>query len=477
MGRRKTQEEFIELAVKVHGAKYDYSITQYKDWKSKIKYICPSHGVQSQTAQPHLSGYGCKKCGREKTRQAFNYDTAKFVDLANKKHGNRYSYPNAVYTNYHGKVRIECRVHGEFIQGAGLHIHGNGCQKCGQLKGSNKCGQLRGSTSPQLKDSIAPLIKPENCEDFIRLSTEVHRGQYDYSLVGYKNHYTTVTVVCLDHGPFKCMPTLHLKGNGCTLCQNFNSFVEKARSLYGDKFDYDKSTYVNNKSKVRITCRSHGDFWILPGELTRQRADTGIQPRCPVCHFESRRLSLEEVIKKSKKIHGSAYGYDKLILGQTLKERAIFYCIKCLAYFTQKPSDHLRGSGCPKCCESKHERLITLWLQTTEYKFESQKIFPDLRYKLPLKCDFYIEKLNLIIEFDGIQHFEPVDAWGGVEKFPIAQARDLQKNNYCTEKRINLLRIKDGQNAVLEIKKIIGMIENDTKQLTIHLIYGDMKIF
>lgn len=465
MGPRKSHQDFIKDCYKVHGDRYDYSITQYIDWKSKIEYICPSHGVQSQAAHVHLSGSGCMECGREKTRQAFNYDTAKFIELASMKHGNRYKYPNTVYTNHYGKVKIQCEIHGEFTKGAGLHLSGGGCQKCGLLKKS---------TGP-VKNPTEELQKPANCEDFIKLSIELHGSKYDYSFMNYKNYYTTVTIICSNHGPFKCMPTMHLKGNGCATCQNFESFIENARSLHGDKFSYDKSTYINNKSKMRITCRSHGDFWQTPGELIRQRWNT--QPRCPDCYSENRRLSLEHVIKKSKKIHGSAYRYDKLVLGKNLKERSLIYCMKCLIYFSQKPSDHLRGSGCPKCCESKHERKIKVWLQTTDYKFESQKIFPELRHKLPLKCDFYLEDFNLVIEFDGIQHFEPVEAWGGAEKLAMTQARDRLKNDHCTEKRINLLRLKDGQNVVFEIKKFIGTIEANEKHLTIHSIYGKVISF
>lgn len=195
---------------------------------------------------------------------------------------------------------------------------------------------------------------------------------------------------------------------------------------------------------------------------------------CFACFLESKRISVQEVIKRSKEIHGPAYRFDKLVLGKTLEEEALFYCIKCAKYFSQKPINHLQGYGCSLCCESKHEKLIKRWLQTTDYKFEPQKVFPDLRYQNSLRCDFYIDQFNLIIEFDGIQHFEPVEAWGGVEKFLKVQARDRVKNDYCTEKRINLLRMKDGQNVVYEIQKFIEMIRANEKDIILHLIYGKL---
>jgi len=63
MPRRKTIEEFIEDARRVHGDKYDYSEVDYKNNKTKVSIICKKHGLFYQTPNDHLSGYGCKKCG------------------------------------------------------------------------------------------------------------------------------------------------------------------------------------------------------------------------------------------------------------------------------------------------------------------------------------------------------------------------------------------------------------------------------
>lgn len=455
MTQKKTLEQFIKECRAVHGDKYDYSITKYTKWDCKIEYICPIHGIQSQRADDHRHGRGCKQCGRERTKKAFAYTTELFIETCNKKHNNRYNYPNTVYIDYNSEVKIECELHGEFIQMASYHLRGSGCQKCGFF---NK--------------APGPLVKPTNGEEFIRLSIEVHGSQYDYSQVEFTKYYSSVTIVCLIHGSYKCVPTSHLKGIGCATCQSFDAFVKKASSMHKGKFEYDKSTYIRSKSKMRIVCRDHGEFWEAPGEHTRRRGQGGYH--CFACFLESKRISVQEVIKRSKEIHGPAYRFDKLVLGKTLEEEALFYCIKCAKYFSQKPINHLQGYGCSLCCESKHEKLIKRWLQTTDYKFEPQKVFPDLRYQNSLRCDFYIEQFNLIIEFDGIQHFEPVEAWGGVEKFLKVQARDRVKNEYCTKKRINLLRMKDGQNVVYEIQKFIEMIRANEKDIILHLIYGKL---
>lgn len=74
--------------------------------------------------------------------------------------------------------------------------------------------------------------------------------------------------------------------------------------------------------------------------------------------------------------------------------------------------------------------------------FEEQVRFDDCRYKKPLPFDFYLPTMNTLIEFDGEQHDRPVDRWGGVEAFKIQSKRDKIKDNYCTKKQIELIRIK-----------------------------------
>ena len=67
MPKKLTTEEFIEKAKQIHGDKYDYSLTEYKSNKKKVKIICPIHGVFEQRPLNHLQGCGCIKCsGLEK---------------------------------------------------------------------------------------------------------------------------------------------------------------------------------------------------------------------------------------------------------------------------------------------------------------------------------------------------------------------------------------------------------------------------
>ena len=63
MSNNLKQENVIERFEIVHGDKYDYSLVEYVNSKSKIKIICKEHGIFEQIPNSHLNGNGCKKCG------------------------------------------------------------------------------------------------------------------------------------------------------------------------------------------------------------------------------------------------------------------------------------------------------------------------------------------------------------------------------------------------------------------------------
>lgn len=100
-----------------------------------------------------------------------------------------------------------------------------------------------------------------------------------------------------------------------------------------------------------------------------------------------------------------------------------------------------RNSGCPFCNESHGENKIRIFLEENDIKYEIQKSFNDCKLKQLLLFDFYLPTNNILIEFDGQQHFEPVKIFGGIKKFKETQKRDKIKNKFAEENNIKLLRI------------------------------------
>lgn len=120
-----TTNDFIEKATTIHGDKYNYSKVDYIKRFEKVIIICKIHGEFEQNASEHLSGCGCKKCGK-----VYSPTTNEFIENAINIHGNKYDYSKVEYLKAIEKVIIVCKTHGEFEQTPNNHLNGAGCSKC-----------------------------------------------------------------------------------------------------------------------------------------------------------------------------------------------------------------------------------------------------------------------------------------------------------------------------------------------------------
>ena len=344
-------KEFIRKALRVHGDedKYDYSKSKYINAKTKTTIICSIHGDFLQTPNDHLSGYGCPKCAGN-----IKSNTEEFIEKARKIHGDKFDYSKANYINNRTKVCIICPEHGEFWQTPHDHLAGKGCYKCGR------------------EIIIESRIKYHTTEEFIEEARKVHEDKYDYSKANYIDNKTKVTIVCNTCGcEFEQAPQCHLQGRGCSKCAGHiklttEDFIRKAREIHGNKYDYSKINYINNKTNVTIICPEHGDF-------------------------------------------------------------------------SQTPSDHLNGRGCSNCKSSKLELECRNYLNDNNIVFEEQKMWDWLVYESNLRVDFYIPSLNLAIECQGEQHFESIDFFGGDDNYTLTIERDKTKNKLLNEHGIRIL--------------------------------------
>jgi len=195
---KHTTDDFVKKAIIVHNNRYDYSLVQYIDSVSKVKIICPIHGVFDQTPNIHIQGGGCKKCVYDYYHNKYSLTTNKFIQIALQVHSNKYNYSKVNYVNNHTKVCIICPEHGEFWQIPVDHIRSKrGCRRCKKIGGN-------------IRDTAA----------FIKQSIEIHGYKYDYSDTIYKNIRNKVTIFCYEHGSFTQSPLLHLRGCGCPVCKN-----------------------------------------------------------------------------------------------------------------------------------------------------------------------------------------------------------------------------------------------------------------
>jgi len=136
-GYNRTTEQFIKESKEVQGDKYDYSLVNYIDSKTKVKIICKKHGIFNQLPIGHLNGKGCEKCvGKNKT-------TEQFIKESKEVQGDKYDYSLVNYINNKTKVKIICKDHGVFEQSPPSHIFGkSGCPNCFESKGEKQVEQI-----------------------------------------------------------------------------------------------------------------------------------------------------------------------------------------------------------------------------------------------------------------------------------------------------------------------------------------------
>lgn len=123
---KKTTKQFVCEAINVHADRYDYSLVNYKNSKTKVEIVCKIHGIFWQNPRSHLDGTGCSKCAGVK-KLSFE----EFIERAQQLHNCRYQYDPESYINTGNHLRIVCQEHGEFWQTPAMHIHNNaGCPQC-----------------------------------------------------------------------------------------------------------------------------------------------------------------------------------------------------------------------------------------------------------------------------------------------------------------------------------------------------------
>lgn len=281
-------------------------------------------------------------------------------------------------------------------------------------------------------------MKPLTKEQFIEKANLIHNFKYDYTKVIYKDYATKVCIICPEHGEFWQTPGNHLKGVGCPECGKIKSgakhrtsqenFINKAKKIHGDRYDYTKVKYNGSHSKVCIICPEHGEFWQTPAV---HLAGYG----CAKCS-NAYKPTTEEWVAKAKVVHEEAYDYSKVEY-KTAKDRVCIICPKH-GEFWQLPTNHMAGQGCPKCRKSGMEKEMRYFLTENGIRFEEQKTFDWLINKEPMHLDFFLPDYNVGIECQGEQHFKPIEFWGGKEKFDYTVSNDKLKNELCVKNGITI---------------------------------------
>lgn len=168
-------------------------------------------------------------------------------------------------------------------------------------------------------------------------------------MVDYKRANEKVTIICKKHGKFNQTPSNHThinKPQGCPYCRknyksNKKDFIEKAKLIHGNKYDYKLFVYSRSNIKSTVICPIHGKFEVTPTNHLISKHS------CIECYRDSRRKTEEEFITESNVIHNNKYNYNHVKYFNN--QRKVIIVCPIHGKFKQTPNTHTNGKGCPKC--------------------------------------------------------------------------------------------------------------------------------
>jgi very-short-patch-repair endonuclease len=283
-------------------------------------------------------------------------------------------------------------------------------------------------------------------EAWVERARAIHGDKYDYSKARYVSYRSKIIIICPIHGQFQQPFSSHMSGSGCQKCNRYalmdtDEFIRRAKLKHGTKYDYGNVKYEHSNDYINIKCNKCGRIF------TQQACNHLRGQGCPNCNGVFKMASTE-FIRRALLKYGDIYDFtDTTYINCYTKIKV--WCKHCSRFFEQYPVHMLhRGCGCPYCASSGGEKVIQQYLLDNNINHVREKAFndcinPKTGYKL--RFDFYLQDYNICIEYDGRQHFQKeVNKYSSRRRmFDIRNIRfrDSIKDRYCQDHGINLVRI------------------------------------
>jgi len=431
--RRKTQCQFEKEVFEKRNGEYTV-LGKYINSYTKIlvKHSCGyEYNVRVNDL---LNGSGCPECCRKKRTKT----TQQFVNEVKELWKDEFVVLGK-YTGGMNKILVKHSCGHEYSTTPCNLLASYGCPKCA---GNIKKTQIE----------FVNEVKEKYGDEFTVLGT--YSGAINKILVKHSCGHK-----------YKVPPIALLSGNGCPKCSNCyrrseEEFVNEIKDVWKDEYEI-LGKYINSHTKILVKHFCGYEYNATPIGLLSGRG-------CSKCGGNYKPTT-EEFKQRIYEMYSAEYE----ILGEytnSITKILVKHC--CQNQYFVTPTDLLSGKGCPKCCrkQSKGEKAVEKHLKLLELDFEAEYKFDDCRNKNKLPFDFALikdEEVISLIEFDGEQHYHPVN-FGGISmeraeiNLKTTQYNDLIKTNYCKENRIPLLRIKYSN-----LKNISKIIDEMLQQLKI----------
>jgi len=355
------------------------------------------------------------------------HSTEEVIEKGKNLYGDKYTYEHLEYTTYEEKFKVTCPIHGDFKKTySAFLMRKQGCPKCSRKN--------RGRSI--------------NTEKFIKRVKKIYGdNKYDLSNIIYENSKQEMKIYCFTcEKYFTRTPKDLLQGYGCQNCKDFHPEVRKTRKeRFYEKADevlkFKNITIVGNYEKgnvgIKLKCGVCGNtFDKRPDKLLSGEG-------CLYCSKKNKKTN-EEFINEVIEMYGEGIFSFKKTKYENIKKSVIITCLKH-GDFEVIPKDFLAGrNGCKECnrLQSKGEMVIAKYLKDNKIKNSCNKTFDDLKDKSLLSYDFYLPDYNLLIEYNGIQHYEFTPFLHETEfDFHRQKHHDWLKRKYAKDHEIQLLII------------------------------------
>jgi ribosomal protein S27E len=306
------------------------------------------------------------------------------------------------------------------------------------------------------------MPKKYNLKEIEEMGNIIHNNKYEY--LGFinikgkkhihlkcKNCNNEFNQVIYSHIKLKC---------DCPKCKrnkkySLDEIKEIGKKIHNDKYEYIDIINIKNKRYLKIKCKECSHIF-------KQLIDNHLNKKCECPKCKKRlRYNLEEIKDIGNKIHNNKYKYLEL------KKRGKYSiiklkCKKCGNIFEQYVDNHLNKKfGCKFCKPvSKGVIIIEEYLKNNNILFEKEKSFEDCKLYRKLYFDFYLPEYNLLIEYNGEQHYKPNNLYGGNIALEKQKIRDNIKVEYCLRKNLKLITINYKSN-----KNIHDILDIETKKV------------
>lgn len=417
MAKRKTHEEFIKKFKESN--RNDITVLgKYTTWDGKIDIQCktcnhiwssyPNHILKSKTH--------CPECNKQYKHDSQALTQDEFVEKV--KIVNPFIEVIGNYINNKTKILFKCNLCNYEWNASPFNIlNGCGCTKCKKRKIS------------EIKS-----LPYENFEKRANLeSKHIKINKNDYV-----NMTTKINCTCEKCGyQWMTLPHLLCNGSSCPKCagvikKTHEEFIHEINSINPNIDIIGK--YISNNTLIKCKCKIDGFVWdAIPTNLLRGSG-------CIVCFYRNQRKTNDDFVNEVKAINDNVEIVGKYINSKTkIKSN----CKICGHTWYPSPDSLLRGSGCPKCNFSRGENYIYNFLKRNKIDFKTQKKFNDLvgTNNGKLSYDFYLPNNNTLIEYQGEQHYKPIDYYGGEKHLKKQDEHDKRKREYAEHNKIKLIEI------------------------------------